>query len=147
MNRTTQSIYLWIIIMLTFQAVSGSAISISSGDVQGRIVESWPEIPEYTGKDVGKVVLKFWVTPQGDVFNVQAKLKAGNPLLVKLAKRFVEDIKFAPLPKGAKQKNQWGEITIDFITPFSRKKVTTDSIPKKVTPITPTNSTLLSRGI
>ena len=133
MNRTTQSIcFIWIIIMLTFQAVYGSAIS--SGDVQGRIVESWPEIPQYTGKDVGKVVLKFWVTPQGDVFNVQTKLKAGNPLLVKLAKRFVEDIKFAPLPKGAQQKNQRGEITID----FSPKKVKNDSIPKKVTPITPT---------
>jgi len=89
-------------------------VTITGGDVQGRMVESWPEIPEYTGKDVGKVVLKFWVTPQGDVFNVQAKLKAGNPLLEKLAKRFVEDIKFAPLSKGAKQKNQWGEITIDF---------------------------------
>ena len=90
-------------------------VSITAGDVQGRMVEYWPEIPEYSGKDVGKVVLKFWVTPQGDVFNVQTKLKAGNPLLEKLAKRFVEDIKFAPLPKRAKQINQWGEITIDFI--------------------------------
>jgi TonB family protein len=90
-------------------------VTITAGDVQGRIVEYWPDIPEYTGKDVGKVVLKFWVTPQGDVFNVQTKLKAGNPLLEKLAKRFVEDIKFAPLNKRAKQKNQWGEITVDFI--------------------------------
>ncbi|MBM3236564.1 energy transducer TonB [Candidatus Poribacteria bacterium] len=90
-------------------------VSITAGDIQGRMVEYWPEIPEYSGKDVGKVVLKFWVTPQGDVFNVQTKLKAGNPLLEKLAKRFVEDIKFAPLPNRAKQINQWGEITIDFI--------------------------------
>ncbi|HIE27794.1 TPA: TonB family protein [Candidatus Poribacteria bacterium] len=90
-------------------------VNITAGEVQGRIVEFWPEIPEYSGKDVGKVVLKFWVTPQGDVFNIQTKLKAGNPFLEKLAKRFVEEIKFAPLPKRAKQQNQWGEITIDFI--------------------------------
>jgi len=95
--------------------VGPGGVNITAGDVQGRMVEYWPEVPEYSGKDVGKVVLKFWVTPQGDVFNVQAKLKAGNPLLEKLAKRFVEEIKFAPLPKRAKQKNQWGEITIDFI--------------------------------
>jgi TonB family protein len=90
-------------------------VNITAGEVQGRIVEFWPEIPEYSGKDVGKVVLKFWVTPQGDVFNVQTKLKAGNPILEKLAKRFVEEIKFAPLSNRAKHKNQWGEITIDFI--------------------------------
>jgi TonB family protein len=95
--------------------VGPGGVNITGGDVQGRMVDYWPDIPEYTGKDVGKVILKFWVTPQGDVFNVQTKLKAGNPLLEKLAKRFVEEIKFAPLPKRAKQKNQWGEITIDFI--------------------------------
>jgi TonB family protein len=95
--------------------VGPGGVNITAGDVQGRMVEYWPEVPEYSGKDVGKVVLKFWVTPQGDVFNVQTKLKAGNPVLEKLAKRFVEEIKFAPLPKRAKQKNQWGEITIDFI--------------------------------
>jgi TonB family protein len=98
-------------------------ISITAGDIQGRMVEYWPVIPEYSVKDVGKVVLIFWVTPQGDVFNVQTKLKAGNPLLEKLAKRFVEDIKFAPLPNRAKQKNQWGEITLDFITHHCGEKV------------------------
>lgn len=99
--------------------VGPGGIQITGGEVQGREVEDWPDIPEYLGKEVGRVVLKFWVTPQGDVINVQTKLKAGDPQLEKLAKRYVEGIKFASLHKRAKQRNQWGEITID----FTKKKV------------------------
>jgi len=89
-------------------------VNITAGDVRGRPVEYWPKIPEHSGKEGGEVVLKFWVTPQGDVSKVRIKTKAGDPSLEKLAKTFVKAIKFAPLSKREKQKEQWGEIIIDF---------------------------------
>ena len=84
-----------------------------TGDVKGRPIEYWPEIPESPGKEVGTVKIKFSVTPQGIVNKILIERKL-NPSLEKLAKKFVKAIKFAPLSKREKQKHQWGEIIIDF---------------------------------
>ena len=89
-------------------------VNITGGTVKGRSVDYWPDIPEHPGKESGEVALKFWVTPQGNVNKVEIKTKAGDPALEKKAKEFVKAIKFAPLAKREEQKNQWGEITIDF---------------------------------
>jgi len=94
--------------------IGPGGVNITGGTVKGRLVEYWPDIPERPGKESGEVALKFWVTPQGNVSKVEIRTKAGDPSLEKLAKEFVKAIKFAPLSKRKEQKNQWGEITIDF---------------------------------
>ncbi len=86
-----------------------------SGEVAGRKVESWPDIPEYKGRDIGEVILKFWVDPQGNVLRVNPERKPSDPELERLAIRFVQAIRFAPLSRRVKQREQWGMITIDFM--------------------------------
>ena len=85
------------------------------GEVIGRELVYMPPIPEAPGREVGEVVLTFWVTPQGDVYKVQRKKTAGDPKLERIAREWVGKLKFAPLDRRVKQKPQWGEITIKFL--------------------------------
>lgn len=85
------------------------------GEVIGRELVYMPPIPEAPGKEVGEVVLTFWVSPQGDVYKVQRKKTAGDPKLERIAREWVSRLKFAPLDKRVEQKPQWGEITIKFL--------------------------------
>lgn len=85
-----------------------------TGEIAGRRVEDWPDIPEYKGRDVGEVILTFWVDPQGNVLRVSPERKPSDPELERLAIRFVEAIRFAPLSSRVKKRDQRGKITIDF---------------------------------
>lgn len=85
------------------------------GEVLGRELVYMPPIPEAPGREVGEVVLTFWVTPQGDVYKVQRKKTAGDPKLERIAREWVSRLKFAPLDRRVEQKPQWGEITIKFL--------------------------------
>jgi len=85
------------------------------GEVIGRELVYMPPIPEAPGREVGEVVLTFWVTPQGDVYKVQRKKTAGDPKLERIAREWVSRLKFAPLEGRVEQKPQWGEITIKFL--------------------------------
>jgi len=98
----------------------GGAFEIT-GEVSGRKVTYWPEVPEVRGNEVGVVVLEFWVNPEGEVSNVIIIRKAGDILLEKKAKQFVEQIRFAQLPKSIEQKMQRGKITIDFTKDLKSK--------------------------
>lgn len=98
----------------------GSGLFEIRGEISGRRVTYWPEIPEVRGEDVGAVVLTFVVNPEGEVVSVSVKRKAGEPLLEKKAKLFVEQIRFARLPSSVEQKLQRGEITIDFTKKLNR---------------------------
>lgn len=99
----------------------GGGLFEISGEVKGRRVTYWPEVPEVQGREVGVVVLTFWVNPEGEVSNVIIKRKPGDPLLEKKAKQFVEQIRFARLPSSIEQKPQKGEITIDFTKNLKRE--------------------------
>lgn len=98
----------------------GGGLFQITGEVKGRRVTHWPDVPEVQGREVGVVVLTFWVNPEGEVSSVLIKRKAGDPLLEKKAKQFVEQIRFARLPKGVEQRLQMGEITIDFTKDLKR---------------------------
>ena len=100
----------------------GGGLFQITGEVKGRRVTYWPEVPEARGREVGIVVLTFWVNPEGEVLNVLIIRKAGDPLLEKKAKEFVEQIRFAPLPKSVEGKLQKGKITIDFTKDLKREE-------------------------
>lgn len=85
-----------------------------TGEVTGRKVVYWPPNPEAKSEETGEVELRFWVTPDGSVFNIIIKKKSGSPLLDRLAREYVEKIRFAELDRRFEPRNQWGDITIDF---------------------------------
>ena len=84
------------------------------GEVSGRALSSLPELPSGEGSDGGTVKLQFEVKPNGQVYNVVVKEKPGSPQLERLAKEWVQKLRFAPLPANAEQKTQSGEITVVF---------------------------------
>ena len=84
------------------------------GEVQGRALKNVPDPPSGVGADGGTVKLKFEVKPNGQVYNVVIKEKAGSPQLERLAREWTQKLLFAPLPANADQKDQSGEITVVF---------------------------------
>ena len=84
------------------------------GEVSGRALNSVPDPPVSEGSDGGTVKLQFEVKPNGQVYNVVVKEKPGSPLLERLAKEWVQKLRFAPLPSDSDQKTQSGEITVVF---------------------------------
>lgn len=85
-----------------------------SGEVAGRKIAYQPPEPTVNVGEGSEVILRFWVTPSGDVFNISIKKKAGFPILEKLAREYIEKYKFTELDKRFEQRNQWGDIAIDF---------------------------------
>jgi TonB family protein len=86
-----------------------------TGDIAGRKVVFWPKQPEgYKGTEGGTVVVKLWVDPAGSVIRVEVSKKSGSPGLDRIAKQYVEQIRFEELPRDIEQKVQWGEIPINF---------------------------------
>jgi TonB family protein len=59
--------------------------------------------------------LRFWVRPDGYVGQVTVERK-GDPDLERMAIDFIRKWRFSPLPREAEQKNEWGEVTIRFVT-------------------------------
>lgn len=85
------------------------------GEIAGRKVVFWPQQPEqYKGTKGGTVVIEFWVDPAGNVTKVNIRKKSGSSTLDRVAREYVERIRFAELPKNFRQKVQQGEISIDF---------------------------------
>lgn len=84
------------------------------GEVSGRALNSVPDPPSGEGSDGGTVKLQFEVKANGQVYNVVVKEKPGSPQLERLAKEWVQKLRFAPLPADADQKTQSGEITVVF---------------------------------
>lgn len=86
-----------------------------TGEVRGRKVISYPRPSgEYKGAKGGVVSIKFWVDPAGNITKVEISKKSGSPRLDKIAREYVEQIRFEELPKNVQQRIQWGEISIDF---------------------------------
>ena len=84
------------------------------GEVSGRALSSVPDPPVSEGSDGGTAKLQFEVKPNGQVYNVVVKEKPGSPLLERLAKEWVQKLRFAPLSGDSDQKTQSGEITVVF---------------------------------
>ena len=61
-----------------------------------------------------EIVLKFWVLPDGTVGRVIPTRKA-SAYLEGLASNHLKRWRFSPLPPGAGDKEQWGEITFRFL--------------------------------
>ena len=61
-----------------------------------------------------EIVLKFWVLPDGTVGRVIPTKKASADL-EGLASNHLKRWRFSPLPPGAEDKEQWGEITFRFL--------------------------------
>ncbi|MEW6088897.1 MAG: energy transducer TonB [bacterium] len=101
--------------------------SMSSGDDEGeensfdfggtigkRGVRSKPK--EKPNPEVDKevtIMLKFWVTPLGQVFDVVPE-KKGDAYLEKTAINYLRKWTFDPLPSNVSQENQWGIIPVRF---------------------------------
>jgi len=80
----------------------------------------YSEIPEYPiwAKQKGietEVRMKFWVSPEGEVYNISIVQKSGYLRLDLLAKKALSKWKFTPLEKDIPQIKQWGEIVVRFV--------------------------------
>lgn len=85
------------------------------GEIAGRRVIAWPKLPdEIKETQGGSTTLEITVDPAGNVINVRIIKKSGSPKLDMIAKDYVEQIRFEALPKNVQQRNQKGEIMIDF---------------------------------
>ena len=84
------------------------------GDVQGREIRYLPPLPEIQGTDAGTVKVRFWVSSDGRVYDVNIIKRSGYPKLEQEARRWVERLQFAPLDPTVSPKAQYGEIEIDF---------------------------------
>jgi hypothetical protein len=94
-----------------------------TGEVSGRGYQLGEPL-RTEGKQGGSVQLAFKVKPDGSVFDVRIKpgplTTIGEVRLKERAKRYVESIRFDPLPENVRQVNQSGEIFIDFTTQIER---------------------------
>ena len=61
-----------------------------------------------------EIVLKFWVLPDGTVGRV-IPIKKASAYLEGLASNHLKRWRFSPLPPGADDKEQWGEVTFRFL--------------------------------
>ncbi len=84
------------------------------GDVEGRDIRYLPPLPEVQGTDVGTVKVRFYVSADGRVYDVNIIRRSGYPMLEQEARRWVERMQFAPLDPSANPAAQYGEIEIDF---------------------------------
>lgn len=85
------------------------------GEIAGRRVIAWPNLPdEIKGTQGGSTTLEITVDPAGNVINVRIIRKSGSPKLDKIAMDYVEQIRFEALPKNVQQRNQKGEVMINF---------------------------------
>lgn len=98
-----------------------SPAKLLAGDlnITGPIAEAkrgiiYKEYPVHTKNIEVKILLKFWVEPDGRVTNV-SPLQKGNAELEKRAIEAMKKWRFEPLPKSAKQIRQWGIIPLKFI--------------------------------
>jgi len=103
-------------------------ISQIKGPVAGRGIlrSEEPTYPEWAEKQGarGKVVLKFWVLPNGEVSNIELQRTSGWSELDECAVKALKKWKFEPI----KKKNvQWGEIPFKFET--TGQKLETEGIP------------------
>ena len=85
------------------------------GEVAGRKVLSWPKLPEEVkGTEGGSATLEITVDPAGNVTKVKIVKKSGNNMLDRIAMGYVKQIRFEELPKSVQQKDQRGEVVINF---------------------------------
>ncbi len=85
------------------------------GEIAGRRVIAWPGLPdEIRETQGGSTTLEITVDPAGNVINVRIIKKSGSPKLDKIAMDYVEQIRFEALPKNVQQRNQKGEVMINF---------------------------------
>lgn len=84
------------------------------GTVGKRWVRSKPQ--EKPNPEVDKevtIILKFWVTPSGQVFDVSPE-KKGDAFLEKTAIDYLRKWTFDSLPSNVIQENQWGTLPVRF---------------------------------
>lgn len=85
------------------------------GEVAGRKVIFWPRLSEEVkGTEGGSATLEITVGPAGNVTKVKIVKKSGNNTLDRIAIGYVKQIRFEELPKSVQQKDQRGEIIINF---------------------------------
>ncbi|MDQ1328802.1 MAG: Energy transducer TonB [Candidatus Poribacteria bacterium] len=85
------------------------------GEVAGRKVIFWPKLPEEVkGTEGGSATLEITVGSAGNVTKVNIVKKSGNNKLDRIAMSYVKQIRFEELPKNVQQKDQRGEIIINF---------------------------------
>lgn len=72
-----------------------------------------PALPQPERVVTVTIRLKFWVRPDGSVGQVTV-LRKGSAELEQLAMDYMRKWRFAPLPPGSAQSDEWGEITIRF---------------------------------
>ena len=85
------------------------------GEVAGRKVIFWPRLSEEVkGTEGGSATLEITVGPAGNVTKVKIVKKSGNNTLDRIAMNYVKQIRFEELPKNVQQKDQRGEIIINF---------------------------------
>jgi len=85
------------------------------GEVAGRKVIFWPRLSEEVkGTKGGSATLEITVDPAGNVTKVEIVKKSGNNTLDRIAMSYVKQIRFEELPKSVQQKDQLGEIIINF---------------------------------
>lgn len=85
------------------------------GEIAGRRVIFWPNISgDLRDTQGGTAILEILVDPEGNVIEVKLIQKSGSPNLDRIAINFVKQIRFEALPKNVQQRNQRGEILINF---------------------------------
>jgi TonB family protein len=85
------------------------------GEVAGRKVIFWPKLSEEVkGTEGGSATLEITVDPAGNVTKVKIVKKSGNNALDRIAMGYVKQIRFEELPKSVQQKDQRGEVIINF---------------------------------
>jgi len=96
-------------------AVRPGFIGDIRGEVAGRKVVFWPKLPEEVkGTEGGSATLEITVDPAGSVTKVNIVKKSGNTKLDRIAMSYVKQIRFEELPKNVQQKDQHGEVVINF---------------------------------
>jgi len=101
---------------LTTGAAKPGFIGDIRGEVAGRKVVFWPKLSEAVkGTEGGSAAtLEITVNPAGNVTKVNIVKKSGSSKLDRVAMSYVKQIRFEVLPKSVLQKDQHGEVVINF---------------------------------
>lgn len=83
---------------------------VANRKILNKVRPTYPEKAKKEGWE-GVVVLKFWVTPEGAVKNIQLVRSSGYPELDNSAKSALSQWKFAPKDITA---DEWGQLTVRF---------------------------------
>lgn len=75
--------------------------------------DSYPAWAEEAGIE-GEVVIRFWVTPEGNVSNVILDTTSGYPDFDSRAMEAVKKYLFSPLSSDQDPEDQWGRITVRY---------------------------------